>query len=146
MTPQTVVCGQCGRIVAEDQFETKGTRALLNFGHTLGHAIEAVAGYGTLSHGECVAIGMIAALNLSVSIAGLPQAQADRVKAIIKDCGLPTSAPGNLGEDKILAALSRDKKFDRGAIRFVLTKELGTAFLSNKVTLEDVTEALRRLK
>lgn len=134
------------RIVAEDQFETKGTRALLNFGHTLGHAIEAVAGYGTLSHGECVAIGMIAALNLSVSIAGLPQAQADRVKAIITACGLPTSVPGDLGEDKILAALSRDKKFDRGAIRFVLTKELGTAFLSNKVTLEDVTEALRRLK
>jgi len=134
------------RIVAEDQFETKGTRALLNFGHTLGHAIEAVAGYGILSHGECVAIGMIAALNLSVSIAGLPQAQADRVKAIIKDCGLPTSVPGNLGEDKILAALSRDKKFDRGAIRFVLTKELGTAFVSNKVTLEDVTEALRGLK
>jgi 3-dehydroquinate synthase len=134
------------RIVAEDQFETKGTRALLNFGHTLGHAIEAVAGYGTLSHGECVAIGMIAALNLSVSIAGLPQAQADRVKAIITACGLPTSVPGDLGEDKILAALSRDKKFDRGAIRFVLTKELGTAFVSNKVTLKDVTEALRRLK
>ena len=134
------------RIVAEDQFETKGTRALLNFGHTLGHAIEAVAGYGTFSHGECVAIGMIAALNLSVSIAGLPQAQADRVKAIITACGLPTSVPGDLSEDKILAALSRDKKFDRGAIRFVLTKELGTAFVSNKVTLEDVTEALRRLK
>ena len=134
------------RIVAEDQFETKGTRALLNFGHTLGHAIEAVAGYGTFSHGECVAIGMIAALNLSVSIAGLPQAQADRVKAIITACGLPTSVPGDLSEDKILAALSRDKKFDRGAIRFVLTKELGTAFVSNKVTLEDVTEALRGLK
>jgi 3-dehydroquinate synthase len=134
------------RIVAEDQFETKGTRALLNFGHTLGHAIESVAGYGTLSHGECVAIGMIAALDLSVRLAGLPQDQADRVKEIITACGLPTSASEDLSEDQILAALARDKKFDRGAIRFVLTKELGTAFVSDQVTLEDVTEVLRKLK
>lgn len=134
------------RIVAEDQFETKGMRALLNFGHTLGHAIEAVAGYGTLSHGECVAIGMIAALDLSVRLAGLPQDQADRVKGVITACGLPTSVPSDLGEAQILAALSRDKKFDRGAIRFVLTKELGTAFVSDQVTLENVTEALRKLR
>lgn len=134
------------RIVAEDQFETKGTRALLNFGHTLGHAIESVAGYGTLSHGECVAIGMIAALDLSVRLAELPQDQADRVKDTIIACGLPTSVPGDLGEEQILSALSRDKKFDRGAIRFVLTKELGTAFVSDQVTLEDLTETLRKLR
>ncbi len=134
------------RIVAEDQFETKGKRALLNFGHTLGHAVEAVAGYGSLSHGECVAIGMIAALDLSVRLAGLPQDQSDLVTAVITACGLPTSVPGGLGEEKILAALARDKKFDSGAIRFVLTKELGTAFVSDQVTLEDVTEALRKLR
>jgi len=134
------------RIVAEDQFETKGTRALLNFGHTLGHAIESVAGYGTLSHGECVAIGMIAALDLSVRLAELPQDQADRVKDTIIACGLPTSVPGDLGEEQILSALSRDKKFDRGAIRFVLTKELGTAFVSDQVTLVDLTETLRKLR
>ena len=134
------------RIVAEDQFETTGTRVLLNFGHTLGHAIESVAGYGTLSHGECVSIGMIAALDLSVRLAGLPQAQADRVKAVITVCGLPISVPRELDEAAILNALGRDKKFDRGAIRFVLTKELGTAFVSNKVTLDDVTQALRNLR
>jgi 3-dehydroquinate synthase len=132
-------------IVTEDEFETKGTRALLNFGHTLGHAIEAVAGYGTLSHGECVAIGMMAALDLSVKLAGLPSDQADRVAGIIKACGLPTRVPKGLGEQDILEALSRDKKFDRGAIRFVLTKELGSAFVSNDVTLEDVTDSLRKL-
>jgi 3-dehydroquinate synthase len=134
------------RIVSEDEFETKGTRALLNFGHTLGHAIEAVAGYGSLSHGECVAMGMIAALDLSVRLAGLPQDQADRVKELISACDLPTSVPDNLGEEQVLSALSRDKKFDRGAIRFVLTRELGTAFVSDKVTMEDVTEALRKLR
>jgi 3-dehydroquinate synthase len=134
------------RIVAEDQFETKGTRALLNFGHTLGHAIEAVAGYGSLSHGECVAIGMIAALYLSVRLAGLSQDQADRVKGVITGCGLPTCVPEGLSENEILAALGRDKKFDKGSIRFVLTKELGTAFVSDQVTLDNVTEALIKLK
>ncbi len=133
-------------IVAEDEFETKGTRALLNFGHTIGHAIESVAGYGALSHGECVAIGMIAALDLSVRLAGLPQDQADRVKEVIRACGLPTTIPADLPTEEILAALARDKKFDRGAIRFVLTRELGSAFVSDKVTLDDVTGAVERLR
>ncbi len=133
-------------IVAEDEFETKGTRALLNFGHTIGHAIESVAGYGTLSHGECVSIGMIAALDLSVSLAGLPQDQADHVKSVITACGLPTTAPKNLSSERILTALSRDKKFDRGAIRFVLTNSLSSAFVSDKVTLKDVTLAIGRLQ
>lgn len=134
------------RIVAEDEFETKGTRALLNFGHTVGHAIESVAGYGALSHGECVAIGMIAALDLSVSLAGLPQDQAGRVNSVITSCGLPTMIPANLPTERILAAFSRDKKFDRGAIRFVLSKEIGSAFVSDKVTLEDVTRVIERLR
>lgn len=132
-------------VIAEDEFETKGTRALLNFGHTIGHAIESVAGYGALSHGECVAIGMVAALDLSVRLSGLPQDQADRVKGVITTCGLPNSIPLELPTDKILAALGRDKKFDQGSIRFVLTKELGSAFVSDKVTLDDVTAALGRL-
>lgn len=143
-----LIAGNAGikaRIVAEDEFEKKGTRALLNFGHTIGHAIESVSGYGTLSHGECVAIGMIAALDLSVRLAGLPQDQADRVKETITACGLPASISKDLPIDGILAALQRDKKFDAGAIRFVLTKELGSAFVSDKVTLGDVTIAIERL-
>lgn len=134
------------RVVAEDEFETKGTRALLNFGHTIGHAIESVAGYGSLSHGECVAIGMIAALDLSVRLSGLPQDQADRVNGVITACGLPTSIPMDLPTEKILTSLGRDKKFERGSIRFVLTKELGSAFVSDKVTLDDVTGAVERLR
>ena len=133
-------------IVGMDEFETKGTRALLNFGHTIGHAIESVAGYGTLSHGECVGIGMIAALDLSVRLADLPQDQADRVQAVITACGLPTTIPKDLPTELILAALGRDKKFHRGSIRFVLTKQLGSAFVSDKVTLADVTGAVERLR
>jgi len=133
------------RIVGEDEFETKGTRALLNFGHTIGHAIEAVVGYGKLSHGECVAIGMIAALDLSVRLVGLPSDQAVRVKEVIIACGLPVTIPAYLPTDAILVALARDKKFDAGAIRFVLTSKLGTAFVSDKVTLDDVSKAIGRL-
>lgn len=134
------------RIVAEDEFETTGIRALLNFGHTIGHAIESVAGYGSLSHGECVAIGMTAALDLSVGLAGLPQDQADHVMTVIRACGLPTQMPCDLPEEAVLAALRRDKKFDRGAVRFVLTKQVGTAYVSDQVTLEDVTKALGKLR
>ncbi len=133
------------RIVGEDEFETEGSRALLNFGHTIGHAIEAVAGYGKLSHGECVAIGMIAALDLSVRLAGLPSDQAVRIKDVIIACGLPVTIPADLPTDAILVALARDKKFDAGAIRFVLTSKLGTAFVSDKVTLDDVSKAIGRL-
>lgn len=134
------------RIVAEDELETKGTRALLNFGHTVGHAVESIAGYGSLSHGECVAVGMVAALDLSVRLAGLPKGVAERVKEVISSCGLPTTLPHGLATADILSALGRDKKFDRGAIRFVLTSSLGSAFVSDKVTLEDVVTAIERLR
>lgn len=133
-------------IVVQDEFELSGTRALLNFGHTIGHAVESVAGYGALAHGEAVAIGMIAALDLSVRMAGLPVESSLRVQTVIKACGLPVSISESLTTKSLLAALGRDKKFDRGAIRFVLTEQLGTAFLSNEVTLADITGAIERLR
>lgn len=133
-------------IVTQDEFETTGTRALLNFGHTIGHAVESVAGYGTYSHGEAVAIGMIAALNLSVNLAGLDPTQADRVSTVIKKCGLPTSIPSNLSTQELVTALGRDKKFDEGAMRFVLISQLGSAFVSDQVNLRDVISVIDHLK
>jgi 3-dehydroquinate synthase len=133
-------------IVAEDEFEICGTRALLNFGHTIGHAIESVAGYGSLSHGECVSIGMIAALDLSVRLAGLPPEEALCIQSVIEACGLPTTIPSHLSIEAILASLNRDKKFDQGAIRFVLTRQLGSVFISDQVTLKDVTAVIERLR
>jgi 3-dehydroquinate synthase len=88
---------------------------------------------------------MIAALDLSVRLAGLPSDQAVRVKDVIIACGLPTTIPADLPTGAILAALARDKKFDAGAIRFVLTSKLGAAFVSEKVTLEDVSGAIDRI-
>ena len=133
-------------IVTEDEFETKGRRALLNFGHTIGHAVESVAGYGVLSHGESVSIGMIAALDLSVRLAGLSLIDAEKVRCAIRACGLPDTLPSSLSTESLLAALQRDKKFDRGAIRFVLSGQLGSAFISDQVTLEDITETLSRIR
>lgn len=134
------------RIVSEDEFETTGRRALLNFGHTIGHAIESTAGYGTLSHGEAVAIGMIAALDLSVQRAGLAKAEAARVASVINACGLPTTIPRVMSTGQILEAVKRDKKFSQGAIRFVLTERLGNAFVSDQVTLEEIRNAVEKLK
>jgi len=134
------------RIVSEDEFETSGTRALLNFGHTIGHAIESAVGYGTLAHGEAVAIGMIAALDLSVRLAGLNPSESDRVVSAIKSCGLPSTIPTGLTTDSILDALKRDKKFSSGSIRFILTRHLGSAFVSNQVTLENIVDAIERIR
>lgn len=133
-------------IVSRDEFETTGTRALLNFGHTIGHAVESVAGYGTFSHGEAVAIGMTAALDLSVRLAGLPEESFHRVLKTIRACGLPTSIAAELPTESLLTTLRRDKKFDQGAIRFVLTEKLGSAFVSNEVTIDDVLGAIGRLR
>ena len=108
--------------------------------------MESVAGYGSYSHGEAVAIGMIAALDLSVRLAGLPSEQSRSVRAVITACGLPTSIPTTLGTEELIAALGRDKKFDQGAIRFVLTSSLGSAFVSDQVTLDDVRAAIERLR
>jgi 3-dehydroquinate synthase len=132
-------------IVADDEFETKGIRALLNFGHTLGHAIEQSAGYGTLLHGEAIAIGMAAALDLSVRKAGLPKDEAAAVLAQIQQAGLPTRLPAGLDTHAILEAMSRDKKFRDGRIRFILADRLGSARMDEDLTAEDLGAALERL-
>ena len=111
-------------IVAQDERET-GLRAVLNYGHTTGHAIEAAAGYGTLLHGEAVAIGMAAAGRLSVRLAGLDERDRERIEALIRACGLPMRAPAALPEENILAAMRLDKKTRDGRFHFVLAEQLG---------------------
>jgi 3-dehydroquinate synthase len=133
-------------VVASDPHEQTGERALLNFGHTVGHAIERAGGYGRFLHGEAIAIGICAALDLSVRKAGLPTAEADVVRCALKDAGLPTTLPADIRPDTTLAATAHDKKFEDGAIRFVLTKHLGTAFVSNDITRSDIEQSLNNLR
>ncbi len=134
------------RIVAADEREITGERALLNFGHTIGHGIEQAAGYGGLLHGEAVSIGLQAALLLSVRKASLPEADAARVRAALEAFKLPTRVPPGLSSDVILRAILRDKKFESGRVRFVLLDRLGSAFLSPLVGVEDIAAVLEDLK
>jgi 3-dehydroquinate synthase len=130
-------------IIAEDEREEKDLRALLNFGHTVGHAIEHAAGLGNLLHGEAVSLGIVAAAHVSVRRAGLASGERERIIATLRACHLPTEIPSDISREKIFAALMHDKKFRGGRIRFVVTPEIGRAHVVENVTLEDLREAIR---
>ncbi len=134
------------RIVEEDERETSGSRALLNFGHTIGHAIEVSAEYGTLLHGEAIALGMRAALHLSEKLAGLEPEDTRRLLAILHHWHLPLVLGSEISNDSLLSALAVDKKFTCGQKRFVLLKQPGEAFVSEEVTDELVEEALDHIR
>ena len=133
-------------IVSEDEFETTGQRALLNFGHTIGHAIEASAGYGEMLHGEAIALGIRAALFLSEKHAGLAAEESTVILTLLAAFRLPLVLPENITTEQIMEKLGRDKKFDQGAIRFVLLRAAGEAFVSSDVTRTDLTEAVEHLR
>jgi 3-dehydroquinate synthase len=133
-------------IVAEDEHERTGRRALLNFGHTVGHALENVAGYGQLLHGEAVSLGMAAALEISQRKYGLPAAEAARVREKLHAYHLPTSLPAGLGTGELLSAMRHDKKFAAGQIRYVVTPKLGEAFVAEDVTADDLRRAMDSLR
>jgi 3-dehydroquinate synthase len=132
--------------IEEDEKELTGSRALLNFGHTLGHGIEAVAGYGSLLHGEAVALGMVAAANLCAKRAGLPQEDVEELINAIKQFDLPTVLPRQLSRSEILKKVFADKKFADGQIRFVVTSRLGAARVAYDLTTEDLEFGLRSIE
>ncbi|MFP6872553.1 MAG: 3-dehydroquinate synthase [Verrucomicrobiales bacterium] len=133
------------RIVEEDEKETIGTRAHLNYGHTIGHAIEAASGYGNLLHGEAISLGLLAAGHLSSAAAGLPSAQAERIRFALEKFGLPTSLSPQMDTGMLLKVMKTDKKFNNGRIRFVVVPELGRAELRNDITESDISKAIRSL-
>jgi 3-dehydroquinate synthase len=129
-------------IVSADETERTGQRALLNFGHTIGHAIENVAGYGKFLHGEAISLGMAAALEISQGKYGLSAADASRVRAKLQAYGLPVTMPSDLDTGALLAAMRHDKKFSEGRIRYVITPKLGEAFVADDVTEDDLRAAI----
>ncbi len=126
-------------VVANDEREG-GLRKILNFGHTLGHALEASAGYGSYLHGEAVAIGMVAAARLSARYAGLSAGEALRLERLIEAAGLPTRMPPGWESDSFLRALRLDKKRAGDAVEFVLLDRLGHA-LTRKLSFDEITAA-----
>ena len=133
-------------IVAADEHETSGLRALLNFGHTIGHGIEASAGYGQLLHGEAISLGLIAALRLSESVTALPPEDSAKIIGLLRLYGLPERLTPAITTEAVLEKLARDKKFKAGSIRFVLLRALGDAFVSRDVTLEQIRTVIDGLR
>jgi 3-dehydroquinate synthase len=138
------ICRACAikaAIVAEDEREL-GRRALLNLGHTFGHAIEAGAGYGAVLHGEAVAAGLVLAAELSARLGRLPGAQARRLRELLTAAGLPVDPP-RLGAARMLELMSMDKKVKGGAIRLVLLDAIGRATVADdypRAALETLLE------
>lgn len=133
------------RIVEADELEQTGERALLNFGHTVGHGIEHAADYHGIVHGEAVSLGIVAACAVSMKKAGLSKTERDRIVDLLGKFGLPRQLPKNFPREKILDALKLDKKFVGGKIRFVVTSKIGSAKLSTDVTMDDIRAAVEQL-
>src|SRR5947207_8458747 len=133
------------KIVARDEHDRTGERAILNFGHTVGHAIERAGDYRKFLHGEAVSLGIVASCAVSIKKAGLPPDQRDAIVDLLRQFDLPTHLPPNFSREKIFAALPYDKKFEGGKIRFVVTPQIGAAHITNDVTLNDIREAVKNL-
>jgi 3-dehydroquinate synthase len=133
------------KIVAKDERDRTGERATLNFGHTVGHAIERAGDYREFLHGEAISLGIVAACSVSMKKAGLPRAERDAIVGLLQQFDLPAHLPSNFPREKIFEALPYDKKFENGKIRFVVTPRIGSAHLSSEVTMEDIREAVDQL-
>jgi 3-dehydroquinate synthase len=133
-------------IVASDERDRTGERAILNFGHTVGHAIERAGNYEQFRHGEAISLGIVAACNVSMKKAGLAREQRDTIVDLLNKFELPTRLPPGFPRDQIFAALKLDKKFERGQVRFVVTTKVGSAYVSRQLTLDDIREAIDDLQ
>jgi len=127
-------CRNKAEVVAADEHEG-GVRALLNLGHTFGHAIETAAGYGNWLHGHAVAAGTLLAAETSLGLGWIGEAEVARIEALFRRAGLPVRAPGH-GVDRYLELMAQDKKVEAGRIRFILLKALGEAVVSAAVPAE----------
>ena len=130
----------CKREVVEEDPTEQGIRAILNFGHTAGHAIEKMSDF-SLFHGQCVAIGMVAAALLSQKRGYLSEEEVRRIRELIADYDLPVSASG-MSVEEVLMATKSDKKMSGGHIRFILLKEIGKAVIDEQVTDEELREVI----
>jgi 3-dehydroquinate synthetase len=134
-----------GGIVSADEREMTGERALLNFGHTIGHAVERAGQYEDFLHGEAVSLGIVAACEISVRKAGLRDGDRQRIVRTLAAFELPTKLPAGFAKDKILESIRFDKKFAQGKIRFVVVPSIGSARLAEDVRMDDIEAAVNLL-
>ncbi len=138
-------CQSKAEVVSKDEKEL-GLRAILNYGHTIGHAVESLTGYTTVLHGEAVGIGMVAASRIAVKL-GLWDEDCDRRQlGLIQKAGLPTTLPTGINIDEILASLQTDKKVKNKKVRFILPTAIGVVTITDQVPSEVIREVLQGLK
>ena len=130
-------CANKARIVAADEREAD-QRAILNLGHTFGHAIETAQGYGDWLHGEAVAAGMVLALRLSASLDKIKVADVDALTELLQQAGLPVQPPKDMTADDFLTLMQRDKKVIDGRLRLVLLEAIGKAVVTDDVNTDDI--------
>ena len=131
-------------VVSKDEKETLGIRVLLNYGHTIGHGLEAATGYSQYLHGEAVSVGMMGAAKIGRDVGLMSAADVERQRLILADYGLPLHARG-VDPDRVLDAMRSDKKTSAGAIRWVLLDGIGSATTRNDVPPETVSAVLKNL-
>jgi 3-dehydroquinate synthase len=129
-------------VVSKDERES-GLRAILNYGHTIGHAIETATGYTRYLHGEAVAIGMHLEAKLSQLLKGIDEGQVFRIKALIDSYGLPSEIPKDINRDDILSSMQLDKKAVAGKLKFILPESIGCVKIRTDVRHESITQLLQ---
>jgi 3-dehydroquinate synthase len=134
-------CRAKAMVVEQDERETTGWRAILNYGHTFAHAIEATEGYGKLLHGEAVAIGMHMAATLAAQLGRIDQPLVQRQAKLLQNLQLPTRMP-NAAVDKLWNAMQSDKKVEHGTLRFILPNRLGQVELVSGITADQAKAAM----
>ncbi|MFD0711161.1 3-dehydroquinate synthase [Paenibacillus sp. GCM10027626] len=137
-------CSVKAAVVSEDEREN-GLRAILNLGHTIGHALEAVAGYNELLHGEAISIGMIGSARLAVAL-GAPEEIYNVTKRVLTKVGLPIRLPAHLDTDAIMEAMQHDKKFQEGTMVFIVPAAIGKVEINTQVSASLVREIVEQLK
>jgi len=136
-----ISCEAKARIVESDENES-GLRAILNLGHTFGHAIETATGYSEWLHGEAIAVGMIMAVDLSARLGWVDASVTDRLIALVRAAGLPVKAPAAIAVSRFIELMQVDKKVLDGKLRLILLKALGEACISDTVALPLIESAI----
>lgn len=137
-------CQAKADVVSKDEKEA-GLRAILNYGHTIGHAVESLTGYRVVNHGEAVAIGMVAAGQLAVNLGLWEQQAQNRQLALIQKTALPTKLPEGIDLNAIVDALQTDKKVKAGKVQFILPTQIGAVKITDQVPSEAVYQVLQQM-
>ncbi|MDZ7958941.1 MAG: 3-dehydroquinate synthase [Aulosira sp. DedQUE10] len=137
-------CQAKADVVGKDEKEA-GLRAILNYGHTIGHAVESLTGYRVVNHGEAVGIGMVAAGQIAVELGMWQKEDTERQNALIQKAGLPTQLPSGVDIEGIIDALQLDKKVKAGKVRFVLPTQIGVVTVTDEVPADIIRKVLQAM-